>query len=312
MTRVVKNRIAANAYPHIYRLRTQVPRYNLHAQTRAFSRRAHQRGLGDARLYYWYHTVDLGGGPDHARDARLPSSVDGFCFPDYTSGMNVLDVGSATGFFAFEFEFRSAQVVSVEVPSLDEVDRFPYQHQDATQTVKTFASMLAGQSDYTDEELEVLSSTSARRVYELFLDGPFRLCHKALNSGVERRYATIYDLPETDLGAGSFDLVFLGDLLLHTIHPLKAMAAVASMCRGTLVISQHMPTDLRLGSRPAVLYVGGNTVEDHATWWYPNRQCFEQILGKLGFRHVEVVGRNTGVSSPGGIYYDRPVLPAVR
>lgn len=67
------------------------------------------------------------------------------------------------------------------------------------------------------------------------------------------------------------------------------------------------------GSRPAALYVGGDTLgDDHAQWWYPNRACFEQILRKLGFTHVEVVGRNSGVSRPGGRYYDRPILHAVR
>ena len=67
------------------------------------------------------------------------------------------------------------------------------------------------------------------------------------------------------------------------------------------------------GSRPAALYVGGDTLgDDHAQWWYPNRACFEQILRKLGLTHVEVVGRNSGVSRPGGRYYDRPILHAVR
>lgn len=311
MMRVVKNRLAASAYPRIYRLRAHIPRYNLHAQTTAFSRRARERGLGDARLLYWYHTVDLGGGLVTPGMHDYRSSLGDFHFPEDMSGMNVLDVGSATGFFAFEFEKRGAHVVSVEVPSLDGIDRFPYQ--DAAQTVRKLAAMIAGQSAYTSEELDTIFRTSAADFYHYFLDGPFRLCHRALRSQVERRYATIYDIPETDLGTSSFDLVFLGDLLLHTIHPLTALAAVAPLCRGTLVISQHMPTRLGLGSRPAVLYVGGDAPgHDHATWWYLNRACFEQILRKLDFRHVDMVGRNTGVSCPGGTYYDRPVLHAVR
>jgi hypothetical protein len=77
------------------------------------------------------------------------------------------------------------------------------------------------------------------------------------------------------------------------------------------MISQHMPTNL--GRQPAVLYVGGHDVQsDHSTWWYPNVTCFQQLLSKLGFRSVDVVGHNTGVSLPAGNYYDRPVLHAVR
>lgn len=225
-------------------------------------------------------------------------------------GMNVLDVGSATGFFAFEFERRGAHVVSVELPSLSGVDRFP--HQEAAQTVENLAAMTVGHSAHTSENLDrIFSGASGADVYKYFIDGPFRLCHQELGSRVERRYATVYDIPDTDLGRSGFDLVFLGDLLLHTMHPLDALAAVATVCTGTLVISQHLPVGF--GARPAVLYVGGDTFgADHSTWWYPNRLCFEQLLRKLSFRHVEIVGHNTGVSLPGGDYYDRPVLHAVR
>ena len=50
-----------------------------------------------------------------------------FEFPDDMSGMDVLDIGSATGFFAFAFEKRGARVTSVELPSLSALDRFPGQ-----------------------------------------------------------------------------------------------------------------------------------------------------------------------------------------
>jgi len=46
--------------------------------------------------------------------------------------MTVLDVGSATGFFAFEFERRGARVISVELPSLRDLDRFPGQDVDSS------------------------------------------------------------------------------------------------------------------------------------------------------------------------------------
>jgi len=310
LARTVRDRVAASAYPQIYRLRSRIPRLDPDERAKTFRRRALERGLGDVGLYYWYHTVDLGDGlitPGlHDYRRRLAE----FRFPDDMSGLGVLDVGSATGFFAFEFERRGAQVVSVELPSLDDVDRFPYQA--ATQTVGKIAQMTAGHSAYSRETFEeVFNRTSPNDFYHYFMDGPFRLCHKVLGSRVERRYASIYDLPETDLGAHEFDLVFLGDLLLHTMHPLNALAAVAPLCRGTLVISQHMPTSF--GSHPAVLYVGGDEIgADHSTWWYPNLVCFQQLLRKLGFGSVEVVGHNTGVSMPHGNYYSRPVLHAVR
>ena len=310
VARALKNRAATVAYPQIYKLRSRISRYNLHEQAEVFYRGAQERGLGDVRLYYWYHTVDLGAGLVTPGSHDYRSSLEQFHFPADMSAMNVLDVGSATGFFAFAFEKRGARVVSVEVPSLAEVDRFP--HEEPAQTVAKIAAMTAGQSAYTRDSFEaIFRKASAADFYHYFLDGPFKLCHKALGSQVERRYSSIYDIAETDIASQSYDLVFLGDLLLHTLHPLQALAAVAPLCRGTLVISQHMPAGF--GSRPAALYVGGDTLgEDHATWWYPNQACFEQLLRTLGFRDVHVVGRNSGVSRPGGNYYDRPVLHATR
>jgi tRNA (mo5U34)-methyltransferase len=290
-------------------LRDRIPRYSLHEQANEFRRRAEARGLGDVRLLYWYHTVDLGDGLITPGTLDYRASLDDFHFPDDMEGLTVLDVGSATGFFAFEFEKRGAHVVSVELPSLDQIDRLP--GEDVRQTIAKIGAMTAGHSAYTSDEFDtVFRKASPEDFYHYFLDGPFKLCHQALGSRVERRYSSIYDLPE-ELGSRSFDLVFLGDLLLHLLHPFKALTAVAPLCKGTLVLSQYLPVGF--GSRPAVLYVGGDTIgDDHATWWFPNRECFEQILRKLGFRDVQVVGRNTGVTRPGGTYYERSVLEAVR
>lgn len=310
MPRTLKARIAAKAYPQIYKIRERIPRYSLHEQAKTFSARARERGLGDVGLYYWYHTVDLGDGLVTPGLHDYRSKIDEFCFPHDMSGMNVLDVGSATGFFSFEFEKRGANVVSVEVPSLSEVDRFPYQ--DEARTAPKIAAMVAGHSSQSRDDFDtVFNKSNSEDVYHYVLDGPFNFCREALGSQVERRYASIYDLSPAALGVDKFDLVFLGDLLLHTMHPLNALAAVTPLCDGTLVISQHLPTSL--GSRPAVLYVGGdNPIHDHSTWWYPNLACFEQVLKKLGFEAVTVVGRNVGASRPGGVHYDRPILHASR
>ena len=48
-----------------------------------------------------------------------------FHFPDRMRGMTVLDAGSATGFFAFEFERRGARVVSRSCRRLSILIGFP-------------------------------------------------------------------------------------------------------------------------------------------------------------------------------------------
>src|SRR5258708_4233384 len=94
-------------------------------RSRAFHEAALRRGYRDFEDLYWYHTVDLGDGLVTPGSYDYRDALPRFGFPEDMRGMSVLDVGSATGFFAFEFERRGADVTSVELPSLAHWDRFP-------------------------------------------------------------------------------------------------------------------------------------------------------------------------------------------
>ncbi len=139
-------------------------------------------------------------------------------------GMTVLDVGSATGFFAFEFERRGARVVSTELPSLRDLDRFP--GQSVENSLQKIERMIF--PDGLDLE-SLRRGDSERELYRCLLDGPFQFCRHRLASKVERCYSTIYDLTPEKLGVENpgFDLIFVGDVLVHTLYPLKALAALA-------------------------------------------------------------------------------------
>jgi len=275
--------------------------------TEDFNRRALALGLGDVSKYFWYHTVELPQGLVTPGQYDFRTSLPCFQFPDDMRGMTVLDVGSATGFFAFEFERRGAQVVSMEIPSLAALDRFPGQTVD--ETLQKIRQMLAPEA--LSHFKEKVDKYTAEELHFYLLEGPFEFCRRMLNSRVERRFATVYELSEAALGRGAFDLVFIGDVLLHTINPLQALAAVAPLCGGVLVLSQTMPEANDEG--PAMLYVGGqDPILDHISWWLPNKQCFVQLLKKMGFRNVADLGHFSGVQRPEGITYHRTVLHAVR
>jgi predicted phosphate transport protein (TIGR00153 family) len=271
-----------------------------------FNRLASRMGFTDMENYYWYHTIELPDGLVTPGLFDFRPAVEKFCFPRDMRGMRVLDVGSATGFFAFEFVKRGAQVVSVELPSLYALDRFP--GQSIEQTLEKIEEMMDPKR--FGETRGYVRKYTAEQLYFYLLEGPFEFCRKLLNAAVKRCYSTVYDLPEAKLGA-AFDLVFMGDILLHTLHPLNALAAVAPLCRGTLVLSQVMPEETN--DKPAMLYVGGDTlVSDAVCWWLPNQACLVQLLKKLGFASVTEVGRNTGLLRPSGYAYDRPILHAVK
>jgi SAM-dependent methyltransferase len=266
------------------------------AETDLFICRTQELGLADVSRYYWYHTIDLGNGLITPGVYDYRDTIGTFGFPKDMRGMTVLDVGSATGFFAFEFERRGAQVVSLELPSLEALDRFPGQSLESV-LVKIDRMM------FPEEQHR---GHSAADLYEYLLEGPFRFCAERLGSRVERCYSTVYDV---SLPGRQFDLVFIGDVLVHTLYPLKALAALAPLCRGTLILAQTMPD----GDKPAMDYVGGDDpAHDDVSWWLPNKQCFTQILRKLGFAEVRQIGSHTGVLRSSGYRFERPILHAVR
>jgi tRNA (mo5U34)-methyltransferase len=272
-----------------------------------FRRRAVALGLEDPGGFYWYHTVDLPHGLVTPGVYDFRQSLACFPFPEDMRGMRVLDVGSATGFFAFEFEKRGAAVISVELPSLYTLDRFP--GQDIGQIIDKIARMIGPQG--ADGPRGGAAKLSPDQLYFNLLEGPFEFCRKLLGARIERCYSTVYDLSPANLGPAAFDLIFMGDILLHTLHPLQALAAVAPLCRGSLVISQVIPD--APSDQPAMHYMGGDHLNsDEVSWWWPNRPCLEQLLKKLGFREVVSAGRHTGALRPSGYQYDRAILRALK
>jgi tRNA (mo5U34)-methyltransferase len=267
-----------------------------------FKQEAERLGNRDIRNYYWYHTIELPDGLITPGQYDFRQTLAAFPFPRDMSGMRVLDVGSATGFFAFEFARRGAHVISVELPSLYALDRFP--GQDIEQILESIRRMMGPRSAvepgggprYTADEM-----------YFYLLEGPFEFCRKQLGLTIERCYSTVYELTEAKIG-GRVDLAFMGDILLHTLNPLQALAAVAPFAR-TLVLSQMVPEES--GDKPAMAYVGGDSLEsDDVSWWLPNKACLIALLKKLGFRRVRDVGEHTGMMRPSGYVYKRPILLA--
>jgi SAM-dependent methyltransferase len=276
-----------------------------HGETREFNRCAERAGLGDLSPYLWYHTVELP--PDLVTPGLFDfrASLPSFHFPPDMRGLTVLDVGSATGFFAFELEKRGAKVFCVELPSLEALDRFP--GQSVEQTVEKIKGMVALES--TGEFGQRIRNYTAGELYHYLLEAPFELCRKLLHSQVERHFCTVYELSPRRLGIPAFDWVLMGDILLHTINPLGALASAASLCRGVLVLSQDMPE--APDGEPAMHYLGGeDPVEDQVSWWLPNRICLVQLLKKLGFRDVVEVGHHSGIQRPFGYEYNRTVVHA--
>jgi SAM-dependent methyltransferase len=243
--------------------------------------------------FFWYHVVDLGNGIVTPGDYNYRCSIDAFGFPNDMRGMRVLDIGSATGFFAFEFERRGADVYSVELPSLLDWDMI------TSERDKTVMSLM-----------EWHDASSPEDAYWRHLNGPFEFCHQRRNSSVKRVFSTIYDLRADVFDGQKFDLIYLGDILVHLFAPLKALDVVASLCRHKIIVANdvmHLP-----GIETPVLSFVGLNQNDTRVWWSFNRPSLEQMLLRVGFRNVVDVGRYSGVHRRVWSGYDRLVMHAFK
>lgn len=199
----------------------------------------------------WYHTIDLGEGVSTPGIYDHRPYLNCYGLPRDLSKKTVLDIGTASGFFAFEMERRGAEVTATELPTWMAHDFGPLYRPDMT-------------------------PEQARR----YLHDPFLFAHKTLGSHVRRQIINIYDItPET---MGSFDLVFCGSVLLHLTDPIRALWRIQSVTKEVAIIAAVIHP-LR-SSEPLALFTG---LDRGDTWWFPNRVALEAMVESAGFKGWE-------------------------
>lgn len=217
----------------------------------------------EVQRYRWYHVLELPGvttpgwfdvRPTAAR-VPLPASLE---------GKRCLDVGTWDGFWAFEMERRgAAEVIAVDIEDQARWDWPPE------------AQLTGAMRDGLAVVEQFRGSGSA-----------FDVARRALGSRAERRDVSVYELSPDVLGM--FDLVFLGDLLLHLRDPVRALAAMRTVVAGEAVIADTVdaiPSLLRPRTPTARL-----EGRERPWWWQPNRAALLQMLRSAGFEVLEATG----------------------
>jgi tRNA (mo5U34)-methyltransferase len=216
-------------------------------------------------LHTWYHTVELPGGVvtpgffDHR--TLLPF----YGMPERLDGQRALDVACFDGYWTFEMERRGAVVTALDAPR--------------------YASY-----DLPADGLEVLLAEG----FDQATGAGFRIAKEALGSAAERLELNVYDLsPET---AGTFDLVHVGDLLLHLAKPVEALRRIRSVTRGRLILADVFERELADDRRQLWEYRGG---WQNMVWWLPSLESLVQAVSDVGFEDVRVhkvyrLGDSTG------------------
>jgi tRNA (mo5U34)-methyltransferase len=176
--------------------------------------------------------------------------------PETLAGKRCLDVGTHDGFWAFEMERRgAAEVVAID---LEDPERYDWPQPAPRLSEQTRAHLAARRS-------------------------AFRLAHEALHSRVERRDTSVYELDPSD--TGTFDFAFIGTLLLHLRDPIGALASIARVLRGPLLVNDAVVVGLSVlrPRRPAVVLMGEPGIP---IWWTPNAAGLRRYVEAGGYRVV--------------------------
>jgi tRNA (mo5U34)-methyltransferase len=202
----------------------------------------------------WYHCLEVAPGIVTPGLFDLRPIVERMPWPD-VRGLRCLDVGTADGFLAFELERRgAAEVVALDLPEPDDWDWEAHTSGSGPEYVRAVSGPEVGAGLRTARELR--------------------------GSAVTVASSSAYDLDPSTFG--SFDVVVCGSLLLHLRDPLRALAAIRSVCRGRLLCTNQLDLG-RTVTHPRTPLFRLDGVSGITQWWIPNAAGHRQMLRAAGF-----------------------------
>jgi tRNA (mo5U34)-methyltransferase len=222
----------------------------------------------DYRRFYWYHSIDLGNDVVTQGDYDMKPHVPHYRFPECLAGKKALDVGRASGFFAFEFERRGADVTATEIAGFLDWD------------------FVGGRWERMRRAVEIADQ---RAFDEYHITGAFHFAHAALRSRVKPVTIGIYDIGPDTLKQAPFDVVFCGSVTSHLRDPVRALENLRSVTADDgvcIVASPYIGLD---ESRSLMAMVTDDV--DRRSWWMLNKSCLGSMLRAAGFASVDIVSQ---------------------
>jgi SAM-dependent methyltransferase len=218
--------------------------------------------------------VELGNGVVTDGDYDLADLLPQYGFPERMDDMRVLDVGRASGFFAFEFERRGAAVTAIDIASYLDWD------------------FVGGEPQKAAKQAEIGDPVSYSVTH---ITGAFDFAHQILGSRVIGQLMNVYDLEPTAFAGKTFDLVFAGSIASHVRDPILAFEKLRSVTKHKCIVAAPSFTIAEVAGLPMMALVG-TADSDRRSWWVVNERCLVEILRCAGFARVQVVSKITLVN----------------
>jgi hypothetical protein len=233
--------------------------------TQAFPRFEEPVYVADPSVCYFYHSMDL---PEFGLQAGhwdIRKDIDNYLGNQDFRGKSVIDVGTASGFLAFEMEKRGADVIAFDrdlADTNDDVGLVPF-HDFERRFGVTFQKMV-----------------EQRIAMQRQLRNSFWLSHRLLQSNVRLYAGNVYTGIK---GIAPVDYCFFGSILLHLRDPLRALSVFAPLVLEKIIVTEIRENIGQMKDAP-VLFLRPNLGDlgNVGTWWYLTPavvKCFLEILG---------------------------------
>lgn len=247
------------------------------------------RTLSPNDALYWYHSMQFPDGST-VKGSWTINDFDQYIGGFNLSGKTLLDVGTASGYLAFNAEKAGAVVTGLDASSTHEFRHFP------------FAQSLSYQDVH-----------ESRRVWEEQNLNPIKNSwwHAWHKFGSKARcvYAPMAQLYEWE--AQSFDVVMAGAIVEHLSDPVYAIGSWARLAKEAVLIPftdvLPLPTmemrPITPLDNPSIFYV----------WWHLSRPLYEKLFDNLGFDvHFTTAYADHHDAEGGTDHAMRPSIIAIR
>ena len=205
----------------------------------------------------FYHSLDLPRSGKQEGHWDLRGRFDAYTGEVPFARKTVLDVGTSSGFLTFEAEKRGASIVSVDTRSAEEFNNVAIR---GSLYAEDYQAWLAQNTDKLNRTKKA-----------------YWLAHREFNSSAQAYYGSIYALPAE---LGQFDIVMVGQILVHLTDGVRALTSAANRCKDTLIVAEGMLQD----DLPMAHFLAcAENPDNNFSIWHYSVGFYRQLMACLGF-----------------------------